>query len=126
VRVVAAATIVHDYIGIGLSHTGEEVLRWCALVYAALPLAFLVGVLRTHIRRAILARLLADLGRGTTYEDAALEEAAAAARPSSSPARGTKAPCLRGFRVWAVTGSNRRPPACKAGALPAELTARAR
>src|SRR6266545_2127414 len=25
---------------------------------------------------------------------------------------------------WAVTGSNRRPPACKAGALPAELTAR--
>ena len=26
---------------------------------------------------------------------------------------------------WAVTGSNRRPPACKAGALPAELTARA-
>jgi hypothetical protein len=28
-------------------------------------------------------------------------------------------------REWAVTGSNRRPPACKAGALPAELTARA-
>jgi hypothetical protein len=27
---------------------------------------------------------------------------------------------------WAVTGSNRRPPACKAGALPAELTARTR
>lgn len=26
---------------------------------------------------------------------------------------------------WAVTGSNRRPPACKAGALPAELTAHA-
>src|SRR6476659_4589510 len=25
---------------------------------------------------------------------------------------------------WAVTGSNRRHPACKAGALPAELTAR--
>ena len=28
------------------------------------------------------------------------------------------------FGEWAVTGSNRRPPACKAGALPAELTAR--
>jgi hypothetical protein len=28
------------------------------------------------------------------------------------------------FCEWAVTGSNRRPPACKAGALPAELTAR--
>ena len=34
-----------------------------------------------------------------------------------------------GFRSeerWAVQGSNLRPPACKAGALPAELTARAR
>ena len=27
-------------------------------------------------------------------------------------------------RRWAVTGSNRRPPGCKPGALPAELTAR--
>src|SRR4051794_19787451 len=27
-------------------------------------------------------------------------------------------------RRWAVQGSNLRPPACKAGALPAELTAR--
>src|SRR5204863_1294427 len=26
-------------------------------------------------------------------------------------------------RQWAVPGSNQRPPACKAGALPAELTA---
>ena len=31
---------------------------------------------------------------------------------------------LRGACKWAVTGSNRRPPACKAGALPTELTAR--
>src|SRR5213082_2620599 len=30
------------------------------------------------------------------------------------------------FLLWAVTGSNRRPPACKAGALPAELTARSK
>ena len=37
-----------------------------------------------------------------------------------------KAPVLAAVsRRWAVTGSNRRPPACKAGALPAELTARA-
>ena len=28
------------------------------------------------------------------------------------------------LRKWAVLGSNQRPPACKAGALPAELTAR--
>jgi hypothetical protein len=27
------------------------------------------------------------------------------------------------FRRWAVPGSNQRPPACKAGALPTELTA---
>jgi DNA-binding NarL/FixJ family response regulator len=80
VMVVAAASLAHDYIGIDLSSTGEEALRWCALVYAGLPLAFLVGVLRTHVRRAILGRLLADLGRGAVYEDAALEEAAAAAR----------------------------------------------
>ena len=60
--------------------TGEEALRWCAVVYAGLPIAFLLGVLRTHIRRAILGRLLADLGRGAVYDDAALEEAAAAAR----------------------------------------------
>ena len=31
-----------------------------------------------------------------------------------------------GFRWWAVLGSNQRPPACKAGALPAELTAQVR
>src|SRR4051794_34725580 len=80
VIVVAAATIAHDYIGIELSDSGEEALRWCAVVYTALPLALLVGVLRTHIRRAILGRLLADLSRGTVYDDAALEEAAAAAR----------------------------------------------
>jgi hypothetical protein len=30
-----------------------------------------------------------------------------------------------GVEAWAVQDSNLRPPACKAGALPAELTARA-
>jgi DNA-binding NarL/FixJ family response regulator len=80
VVVVAAASLAHDYIGIDLSSAGEEALRWCALVFAGLPVAFLIGVLRTHLRRAILGRLLADLSRGTLYEDAALEEAAAAAR----------------------------------------------
>src|SRR5207248_3742930 len=32
--------------------------------------------------------------------------------------------CAASTAIWAVTGSNRRHPACKAGALPAELTAR--
>ena len=36
----------------------------------------------------------------------------------SFPASGTA------LQLWAVPGSNRRPPACKAGALPTELTAR--
>ena len=80
VLVVAAASLAHDYIGIDLSSTGEEALRWCTLVYAGLPVAFLVGVLRTHLRRAILGRLLADLSRGTVYEDPALQEAADGAR----------------------------------------------
>ena len=78
--VVAAASLAHDYIGIDLSSTGEEALRWCTLVYAGLPVAFLVGVLRTHLRRAILGRLLADLSRGSVYEDPALQEAADGAR----------------------------------------------
>jgi hypothetical protein len=47
-----------------------------------------------------------------SLEDAQLAAAALHARRSGA------------FRRWAVTGSNRRPPACKAGALPAELTAR--
>jgi putative sterol carrier protein len=38
---------------------------------------------------------------------------------------GQKPRIYRQFLRWAVTGSNRRLPACKAGALPAELTARA-
>src|SRR5436190_153157 len=36
----------------------------------------------------------------------------------------TKWLALRAFFLWAVQGSNLRPPACKAGALPTELTAR--
>ena len=35
----------------------------------------------------------------------------------------SQATILQVFSEWAVTGSNRRLPACKAGALPAELTA---
>ena len=41
------------------------------------------------------------------------------------PPCGNPVPITGSDSEWAVTGSNRRPPACKAGALPAELTARA-
>lgn len=67
----AAETWVRDHV----TNPGR-----CAVVYAALPVAFLIGVLRTHARRTILSRLLADLSRGIAFDDAALEEAAAAAR----------------------------------------------
>jgi hypothetical protein len=44
---------------------------------------------------------------------------------SPMPLRQMRCRAATGFvEPWAVTGSNRRPPACKAGALPAELTAR--
>ena len=35
-------------------------------------------------------------------------------------------PDLRAFRKWSRSGSNRRPPGCKPGALPAELRPRGR
>jgi hypothetical protein len=44
-------------------------------------------------------------------------------RPPTSPSWKTKEARLRAFPEWAVPGSNQRPPACKAGALPTELTA---
>ena len=80
VLVVAAVSIAHDYIGVSLSSTGDEVLHWSALVYTTIPVAFLIGVLRTHVRRVMLARLLAELGSGTAFDDEALQQAAAAAR----------------------------------------------
>src|SRR5438067_927521 len=80
VLVVVAVSIAHDYVGVSLSHTGNDVLRWCALVYTAIPLAFLLGVLRTRLRRALLGRLLAELGGGARFEDDALQAAAEAAR----------------------------------------------
>jgi DNA-binding CsgD family transcriptional regulator len=80
VLVVAAVTIMNDYIGVSLSETGDEVVRWLALVYTAIPVAFLLGVLRTSVRRALLGRLLADLSGGTRFDDQALQAAADAAR----------------------------------------------
>ena len=44
---------------------------------------------------------------------------------SEPPGQRTRKSLYRDFPLWAVQDSNLRPPACKAGALPAELTARA-
>jgi hypothetical protein len=45
-------------------------------------------------------------------------------RASVPPRLATERACLQALSRWAVPGSNQRPPACKAGALPTELTAR--
>jgi DNA-binding CsgD family transcriptional regulator len=80
VLVVAAVSIGHDYLDVARSPTGDKVIHYLALVYVAIPAALLLGVLRTRLRRALLADLLADLGRGTPFDDEALESAAEAAR----------------------------------------------
>ena len=76
VLVVVAVTIADDYIGVSLSQTGTDVVHWSALVYTTIPLAFLVGVLRTRLRRALLGRLLVQLSDGAGFEDDALQAAA--------------------------------------------------
>ena len=57
VLVVAAATILRDYLDVDL-----PILDRAQLVYVALPLAFLAGVLRVQLRRAELAPLVVELG----------------------------------------------------------------
>ena len=78
--VVVALSIAVDYIGVSLTSTGEAILDWCALVYTAIPLAFLLGVLRTRLHRALMGRLLHELSAGASFEDDALQAAAEAAR----------------------------------------------
>jgi DNA-binding CsgD family transcriptional regulator len=80
VLVVVALSIAVDYIGVSLTATGEAILDWCALVYTAIPLAFLSGVLRTRLHRALMGRLLHELSVGASFEDDALQAAAEAAR----------------------------------------------
>jgi DNA-binding CsgD family transcriptional regulator len=80
VLVVAGLSIAVDYIGISLTSTGDTILDWCALMYTAIPLAFLLGVLRTRLHRALMSRLLTELSGGAKFEDDALRSAAEAAR----------------------------------------------
>lgn len=58
VLVVAALSVAHDFLDIGSSGA----IDWLKLVYIALPLAFLIGVLRTTLRRAGIADLVVELG----------------------------------------------------------------
>jgi DNA-binding CsgD family transcriptional regulator len=87
VLIVVAVSIAHDYLDVARSPTGDKVVHYLALAYTAIPAALLAGVLRTRLRRAMLADLLAQLGRGTPFDDEALESAAQAARRALSEER---------------------------------------
>ncbi len=53
-------------------------------------------------------------------------QAAAPLAPAGTATAAGSTPVLRARPPWSLSGSNRRPPACKAGALPAELRPRPR
>jgi DNA-binding NarL/FixJ family response regulator len=57
VLVVAALAVAHD----SLDVSGSGVVDWLKLVYIALPLAFLIGVLRTTLQRAGIGDLVVEL-----------------------------------------------------------------
>jgi hypothetical protein len=66
VLVVVAVSIARDYIGVSLSDAGDTALDWAQLIYTAIPLAFLVGVLRTRLQRAAAGDLVVELGEVTS------------------------------------------------------------
>ena len=49
-----------------VSPTLDRALQWSTLAYTAVPLAFLVGLLRTRLHRGALSGLLLDLGDATS------------------------------------------------------------
>ena len=61
VLVVVAVSIARDYFGVSLSDAGDTALDWAQLVYAAIPVAFLIGVLRTQLRRGAVGDLAIEL-----------------------------------------------------------------
>ena len=55
--IVAAASIAHDYLDVGQS----SAMDWLKLAYIAIPIAFLLGVLRTRLQRAAVGDLVVEL-----------------------------------------------------------------
>jgi DNA-binding CsgD family transcriptional regulator len=55
--IVAAASIAHDYLDVGQS----SAMDWLKLAYIAIPIAFLLGVLRTRLQRAAVGDLIVEL-----------------------------------------------------------------
>jgi len=58
VLVVLMVAIAHDYMDLSVSDTAVD---WLQLVYVAIPVAFLAGVLRTHLQRAAVGDLVVEL-----------------------------------------------------------------
>jgi DNA-binding CsgD family transcriptional regulator len=54
---VAAASIAHDYLDVGQS----SAVDWLKLAYIAIPIAFLIGVLRTRLQRGAVGDLVIEL-----------------------------------------------------------------
>jgi signal transduction histidine kinase len=64
VAVVVVATLVNNGVAVGSLFSfgdGGVVLQWSVLVYVAIPLAFLVGLLRTRLHRTALGSLVVEL-----------------------------------------------------------------
>jgi DNA-binding CsgD family transcriptional regulator len=68
VLVVVAISVARDYLDVNLSDAGDTVVDWLQLVYTALPLAFLAGLLRTRLHRAALGDLVLELSDVTSPE----------------------------------------------------------
>jgi DNA-binding CsgD family transcriptional regulator len=61
VLVVLAVSIAHNYIDVSLTPAGDTAVDWIQLVYGAIPLAFLAGLLRVQIQRAAVGDLVVEL-----------------------------------------------------------------
>src|SRR5581483_1284216 len=116
VLVVVAVSIARDYVGIGLSRPADTAIDWSALAFAAIPVAFLVGVLRTRLRRALLGKLLLELAAASSPDGVRDVLARTIGEPTLDPAVAEAAGTVATRALRTVGPSD--------GAL-ADLTARA-
>jgi integral membrane sensor domain MASE1 len=64
VAAVVAATLIRNDFGVAALFSfggGDTLLEWSVLVYVAVPLAFLAGLLRTRLHRTALGSLVVEL-----------------------------------------------------------------
>ena len=85
------------------------------------PPATLISTLRIFKEQATLQPQTSTSRQATSRRRAARCSGLQPSRLSESKAPPALQPGYRQGVWWRMTGSNRRPPACKAGALPAEL-----